>query len=102
MIDLDDHHLKLVQNLLDRYVPGWEVRLFGSRVRGTARKFSDIDLVIVGTSALPTQILTDLRDAFADSDLPYRVGVVDWRAISPEFRRAVEEQGFEVIQQLSA
>ncbi len=100
MIDLEPRFLKQVRDILDRYVPGCEVRLFGSRARGTARRFSDIDLAIVGASAVPEKTLSDIRDAFADSDLPCRVDVLDWHAITPEFRRVIEEQGFEVIQGL--
>ncbi len=98
MIDLDDRSLQQVREILGQHLPGLEVRLFGSRVRGTARKFSDIDLVIVGASAVPEQTLTDLRDAFANSDLPYKVDVLDWQAITPEFQKVIEEQGFELIQ----
>lgn len=98
MIDLEDRYLQLLREILGQHLPGWEVRLFGSRVRGTAHRFSDIDLVVVGTSAVPEQTLTALRDAFADSDLPYKVDVLDWQSITPEFRRAVEEQGYEVLQ----
>jgi type I restriction enzyme S subunit len=98
MIELEDHSLQLVRTLLAQHLPGWEVRLFGSRVRGTARKYSDIDLVVVGASAVPEQTLTALRDAFADSDLPYKVDLLDWQSITPEFRKVIETQGFERIQ----
>lgn len=98
MIDLDDRSLQQVREILGQHLPGLEVRLFGSRVRGTARKFSDIDLVVVGASAVPEQTLTGLRDAFANSDLPYKVDVLDWQAITPEFQKVIEEQGFELIQ----
>jgi len=98
MIDLEERFLQLMREILGRRVPECEVRMFGSRVRGTARKFSDIDLVVVGTSAVPEKTISELRDAFADSDLPYRVDVLDWHAITPEFRKAIEEQGFEAIQ----
>lgn len=98
MIDLDDCSLQLVRKILGQHLPGLEVRLFGSRVRGTARKYSDIDLVVVGPSAVPEQTLAALRDAFSDSDLPYKVDVLDWQSITPEFRKAIETQGFERIQ----
>jgi hypothetical protein len=38
-----------------------------------------------------------LREAFEDSDLPFRVDVLDWRAIPESFRKVIES-GFEVIQ----
>lgn len=98
MIDLDERYLSLIRELLVRHVAGYEVRIFGSRVRGTARKYSDIDLVILGKQAVPEHAMSELRDAFSESDLPYRVDVLDWHVISPEFRAAIEQQGFEVLQ----
>lgn len=98
MIDLDEPSLSFVRKVLALHVPGFEVRMFGSRVRSTARKYSDIDLVIVGKEAVPERQLSELKDAFAESNLPYRVDVVDWHAVTPEFRAAVEQQGFEVVQ----
>lgn len=99
MIDLEEEYLRLVREILFRHAPACEVRLFGSRARGTARRFSDIDLAVVGEAVLPDKTVSGLKEAFSESDLPYRVDVLDWRAISPEFRKVIEEQGFEVIQQ---
>jgi len=98
MIDLEERYLSLVRELLALHVPGCEVRIFGSRVRGTARKYSDIDLVIFGAQAVPEQVMSNLRDSFAESDLPYQVDVLDWHRISPEFKATIEQQGFEVLQ----
>jgi len=40
--------------------------------------------------------LAALKDAFAESSLPFRVDVVDWATTSAEFRAIIEER-FEVI-----
>ncbi|RNC69212.1 MAG: nucleotidyltransferase domain-containing protein [Desulfuromonadales bacterium] len=97
MIDLEEQYISQVREILARHVPACEVRMFGSRVRGTARKYSDIDLAIVGDGPLPDRTVAGLKEAFSESDIPYRVDVVDWRTISPEFRKVIEQQGFEVI-----
>lgn len=98
MIDLDERQLSAVKELLALHVPGFEVRLFGSRARGTARRYSDIDLVIIGNQPVPEHMMSQLRDAFAESDLPCRVDVLDWQVISPEFRAAIAQQDSEVVQ----
>lgn len=41
MIDLPPHHLTTVQRILAEHLPDCEVRAFGSRVTGKARKHSD-------------------------------------------------------------
>jgi len=98
MIDLTPGCLHTVQVILRRIVPQCEVRLFGSRFTGTARKYSDIDLALVAEDKLPIQILSSLKEAFAESDLPLRVDVLDWHGISPEFRSLIKNSGYEVIQ----
>lgn len=37
-----------IQAILEKFVPGTEVHAFGSRVLGTSRRHSDLDLVILG------------------------------------------------------
>ena len=97
MIDLDRASLETVKNILRTHAAGMEVRAFGSRVNGTARPYSDLDLVLIGRDALPLTTLGNLKDAFAESDLPIQVDVIDWNATAESFRRVIE-RGFEVIQ----
>lgn len=97
MIDLSPEHLAEVRRILASLAPDLEVLAFGSRVRGAARAYSDLDLALRGPAPLDPRRLAALKDAFAESDLPFSVDVLDWRAVSPEFRRTVEE-GWERLQ----
>lgn len=97
MIDLRPDHLEIVRDLLRQYVPGCEVRAFGSRFKWIAKQASDLDLAVVGTKRLPVKMIARLKEAFAESILPMRVDVLDWHAITSEFQQVIEE-GFEVIQ----
>jgi len=97
MIDLAPVELDIVRNLLARHVPGCEVRVFGSRVNGSTKPYSDLDLVIVGEERIDSQQLSELREAFVESDLPFRVDLLDWTQISAEFRAVIEKE-FEIIQ----
>ncbi|PKN44391.1 MAG: hypothetical protein CVU59_11750 [Deltaproteobacteria bacterium HGW-Deltaproteobacteria-17] len=97
MIDLAPQHLEIVRRILGAHLPGIEVRAFGSRVRKTARPFSDLDLAVIGDGPLPVERLEALRDAFSASDLPILVDVLDGHAVSPAFRARIDAC-FEVIQ----
>lgn len=97
MIDLDLESLGEVRRILKAYVPGVEVRIFGSRVDGTARKYSDMDLVLFGRSKIDTDRIEALKDAFSVSDLPIQVDILDWNSISVEFQKVIEKH-YEVIQ----
>jgi type I restriction enzyme S subunit len=97
MIDLAPHHLETVRQILKDHVPECEVRAFGSRVDWTAKDYSDLDLAVVGSGTLKTGVLGRLKEAFEESDLPFRVDVLDWHATSPSFQKVIEKQ-YEVVQ----
>ena len=77
MIDLAPQHIATVRAILREYAPGCEVRAFGSRVTGGARRYSDLDLAIIGDAPLGLMPLGLLQEAFEESDLPIRVDVID-------------------------
>ena len=97
MIDLAPPHLATVRRLLATYAPECEVRAFGSRVTGTAKPYSDLDLAFIGPGKIPLTRLAALREAFQESDLPMRVDILDWHRISGAFQRVIEKC-FEVLQ----
>lgn len=98
MIDLNPRHLKTVQDILMTYIPDCEVRAFGSRVKWTARHYSDLDLAIIGSGRLDLTKMRRLREAFEESDLPIRVDVLDWHAIAEGFKKIIAAE-YEVIYQ---
>lgn len=81
---------EVVRAILLRHVREREIWAFGSRVRGTAKPFSDLDLAILGNQALPPGIRTDLADDFAESDLPYKVDLIEWATTSDRFRAIID------------
>lgn len=97
MIDIPQQHLKTIKNILKKNVPDFEVRLFGSRLKWTAKKYSDVDLAILGEGKIQNKIIFNLQDDFEESDLPYTVDILDWNRISPEFKKNIEKK-YEVIQ----
>ena len=99
MIDLNPKHLKTIQYILAEYIPDYEVRAFGSRVKWTAKDYSDLDLVVVGSKPLNLRQRGKLVEAFEESNLPIRVDVLDWQSISEGFRQVISER-YEVIQKV--
>lgn len=82
----------MVREVLGVHLHGGRAFAFGSRVRGTARRFSDLDLVIQAEHPLDLERLGELRSAFSESDLPINVDVVDWSGLDPSFRRVIEKE----------
>jgi predicted nucleotidyltransferase len=97
MIDIDKDDLAEVRRILNEHVRDCEVRVFGSRIEGKARRFSDLDLALVGNGKLDWRRIESLKDVFAASNLSITVDIVDWHAITDEFR-AIIEKHYEIIQ----
>lgn len=88
-IGLEARHWAIVRDILQRHVPGTEIWAFGSRARGTAGRYSDLDLAVVAPVPLDFRTRGALAEAFTDSDLPWTVDLLDWAATDEAFRRIV-------------
>jgi predicted nucleotidyltransferase len=89
-LDIAPEHLAQVQAILKAHLPaGVRVQVFGSRARGGAKPFSDLDLALVAEGPVDQAVLARLADAFEESSLPWRVDLIDWSAISDSFRDAI-------------
>jgi predicted nucleotidyltransferase len=84
-------HLALVQDILTRLLPeGAEAYVFGSRAFGTTKRASDLDLAIdAGRPMTATETLA-LADAFDESNLPYRVDMVDMQTVNASFKAIID------------
>jgi predicted nucleotidyltransferase len=83
--------LKIVNEIVSRVVPQREVWAFGSRARFTEKPFSDLDLAVMGEPPLTLSEMAELSEAFSNSDLPFKVDVVDWATCSEPFRQVIRD-----------
>jgi type I restriction enzyme S subunit len=90
LIDIRPDYLQIVQDILQKHVPDREVWAFGSRVKWTAKQYSDLDLCVISDNPLAWNVLGSLKDDFSESDLPWKVDVVDWATTSASFRKIIE------------
>ncbi|MBN2676261.1 MAG: nucleotidyltransferase domain-containing protein [Alphaproteobacteria bacterium] len=66
---------KIIQDILMKFVPDAKVIALGSRKTGkNVKPFSDLDLAII--TPIKFGQLLGLREAFCQSDLPFRVDVL--------------------------
>jgi UPI00006A2470 related cluster len=90
LIDIRPDHWEIVQRILQEHVPNLEVWAFGSRAKWSAKEFSDLDLAIITDEPLPLDTSAALSEAFSDSDLPWKVDVVDWASVGDGFKQVIE------------
>ena len=88
----------IVRDILNKYIPEYEVWAFGSRVHGcNLKKFSDLDLAIINQETVDACKLFELKEAFSESNLPMMVDVLTWHDIDKSFQEIIL-QDYEVIQ----
>ena len=73
----------------------YKLYLFGSRAKGRARKYSDIDLA-VDSPELTDKIKSDLEIYFTDSTIPYEIDIVDLNNISEKFKNIISDDLVEI------
>jgi|GEM_PF-314565 len=90
-------HRQIVRAVLRAVLPEWQatgaadaggtvtIYVFGSRARGTVKKAADLDLAIDAGRKLTPREEAELKEKFEESDLPYKVDIVDLRAVSDAF-----------------
>lgn len=89
LIDVEPHHLEMVQSVLSRHVPYKVVWAYGSRVKWTATERSDLDIVVFSAS---DRELGNLKDAFDESEIPFIVQVLNWESIPDDFKENIKQK----------
>ncbi len=94
-IDLRPWQLQEVRRMLAEILPGVVAWAYGSRVKGTARRTSDLDLVVFvepGDARVEA-----FREELEESDLPFVVDVHVWHDLPAEWRAGIERDKFVVM-----
>ena len=90
MISVSAEEYDIIINILKTYIKKGKVYAFGSRFKHNNRKFSDFDIAVDIGEKLSFEFLNILKDAFEESDLPYRVDIIDYNNISNKFKNIVD------------
>ncbi|MCX8501023.1 MAG: nucleotidyltransferase domain-containing protein [Alphaproteobacteria bacterium] len=88
-LDLKPHELVIVQKILQKLIPEIRVFVVGSRARGFAKHYSDLDLLLDNSEELPLRLLCDLQDEFGESNLPWKVDLVQMPLLSEEYYKTM-------------
>lgn len=89
-LQIETRHKQILDQILKKYPV--TVFVFGSRVKGTARPLSDLDLCIKGP--IEKSILGQMQEDFEESNLPFKVDIVLWDDVSESFQKHIEKDLF--------
>lgn len=93
MLNIAPKHLAITQNILKKYnASNYVFWAFGSRTTANTKPYSDLDIAIQITDdkTVPLKILANIQFDFIYSDLPFKVDVIDYNAISGKFKENVD------------
>jgi predicted nucleotidyltransferase len=91
-VDIRPQDLTIVRHILRANLPASaQVFVFGSRATGRTRRSSDLDLAVDLGRPLTRKESATLAEAFDESDLSYRVDVVDLNGVSESFKAIIEQ-----------
>jgi predicted nucleotidyltransferase len=95
MTEIAQNELDKIRRIVLGRLEGRRVRvyLFGSRARGDAMRWSDVDVAVEPLEPLPCLLLGDIQEALEESNVVYKVDLVDLSKVDPEFRGEVEREG---------
>ena len=90
-IDVTSDQKKIIHDLLKRYLPNTTIWVYGSRVKWTARPNSDLDMVAFVSTKQHTQFY-NLKEAFEESDLPFKVDFFIWDEVPEQFHKNIKSK----------
>ena len=91
VIDITAKQRQTVLALLARHLPNTTAWVYGSRAKWTSRPQSDLDMVVFATPEQASRV-SDLEEAFEESNLPFRVDLFVWDAVPDQFRKKIERE----------
>jgi predicted nucleotidyltransferase len=87
MIQMEERHLQILRQILSQYP--YAFFIFGSRVKGTQKRFSDVDLCY--KEKIPSAVISKLEEDLEESNLPFKVDLVNWELCSDDFKKLIEK-----------
>ncbi len=96
-IDLTPAQRRTILRLIEAHLPDTDVWAYGSRVKWTSRPSSDLDLVAFAGPEQRRQV-ADLREAFEESNLPFRVDLLIWDDIPESFREEIDAEHVALVE----
>ncbi len=82
MLNIEQRHMEIITGILSKYP--YSFYAFGSRAKGNAKKFSDLDLCFVEDISFHT--LSKITEDFEESDLPFKVDLINWATCKKTFQ----------------
>lgn len=93
MLDLEPRYRQAIVTIITTHLPQAEIVAYGSRVKGRAAQFSDLDLTLRQPKdlhkPLPLEAFLRAQEALRESNIPFTVQLSDWALLPESFRSEI-------------
>jgi len=87
-MQVSEAEFQIIKESLGKWFDDFSV--FGSRARGDAGKFSDLDLCY--KVEIPKSEIIQIKTRFEESNLPYTVDIVNYNTCSESFQKKIDSE----------
>jgi uncharacterized protein len=91
-IAISERHLRCLLEEIEQHIPRATVWAFGSRINGSHRPASDLDLAVLCDKETARKDLPRLNEALIESDLPFKVQILDFDRLPGNMQAAIKEK----------
>jgi len=97
-IDIEERYLDRVKSIINSILQDEDLKIyvFGSRARGSAKQYSDLDIALESDSKIDSNKMSKITTELEDTTIPYKVDVIDLKAITGNFKKCIENDLIEV------
>lgn len=96
ILGVTDQDFSFIIQTIRKYFPQATITVFGSRIYGTPKKYSDLDICLKDKSSLDFSQWEKLSEELAESDIPFLVDISDFSLLTEDFKRLVLEKGIRI------
>lgn len=90
---IDSETKDKIIRIITALIPQAKIYLFGSRARGSASKWSDIDIALDAGKTIPLTAIDEIISIFQATNIPYKIEVVDLQQVNEDMKKAIEKEG---------
>ena len=92
IIGLSSAQISKILKCIHLHLPRVKVFAFGSRVKGSPRKYSDFDVALDAGRPLDFSQLTAIKHCLSETDIPIKVDLMDYHSANKDFKALIDKQ----------
>ncbi|MBN2590831.1 MAG: nucleotidyltransferase domain-containing protein [Sedimentisphaerales bacterium] len=91
-IAVPENHLQYILEQLKTYLPDSIIWAFGSRIKGSNRPVSDLDLAVFCDKDTAKKQMPKLNEIFIESDIPFKIQLLDFNRLPENMKDNIKKQ----------